>query len=95
MHDEIPAAENDGRGAPSTPEMHDGNATRHSKTSQSSAGRSMSGLPPPRAAAAPAIARGRPASRTILLIDSSAARSSDQLHHGFHSQPINRRKRRR
>jgi hypothetical protein len=95
MHDDIPAAKNDGWGAPSTPVMLDGNATWHSKTSESSAGRSMSGLPPRRAAAAPAIARDRPASRTILLIDSSIARSSDQVHYGFHSHPINRRKRRR
>ena len=42
MHDEIPAPKIDGWGAPSTPEMFDGNANWHSKTSEPSAGRSMS-----------------------------------------------------
>ena len=95
MHDEIPAPKIDGWGAPSTPEMFDGNANWHSKTSEPSAGRSMSGLPPPRVAATPAIARRRPASRTILPIDSSVSRSSDQSQHCFHSRPIKKRQRRR
>jgi hypothetical protein len=95
MQHEAPAAKIDEWGAPSIPEMSDGNATVHSKMSESAAGRSMSSLPPRRAATTPAIAHGRTASGAILLIDRLVARSSDQLHHDFHSRPINRRKRRR